>query len=193
MADGGVVYVIWGKPGATRSDIDLSTLGPTDGFRILSHELGDAIGNTSYIDPQNSQFLDSDGDFNGDGIDDLVIGHSASDQGGADRGLVYVIFGQTGATRADVDLSSFSSQGFKITTGGVGAELLGHSVQFIGDFNGDGFNDLVVGAVRSDSVAGDAGQAYVIFGHSGPTFNDIDLTTMTNTEGFKVSTSEVAL
>ncbi|AUM11349.1 Ig-like domain-containing protein [Ketobacter alkanivorans] len=192
VADGGTIYVIWGEAGATRSDIDLSAMGPSDGFRILSHEVGDAVGNTSFIDPQNAQFLDADGDFNGDGIDDLIIGHSASDQGGGDSGLVYVIFGQTGATRSDVDLSSYAGQGFEINTGGVGGELLGHSVQFIGDFNGDGFNDLVVGAVRSDAVAGDAGQAYVIFGHAGPTFNNIDLTAMTNTEGFTISTSEAA-
>tara|TARA_Y100000589_G_scaffold128495_1_gene122385 strand:+ start:1057 stop:7983 length:6927 start_codon:yes stop_codon:yes gene_type:complete len=192
VANGGTIYVIWGQAGSTRTDIDLSTFSASDGFKILSQESGDSLGNTSYIDPQNAQYLDADGDFNGDGIDDLVIGHSASDQAGGDSGRVYVIFGQTGATRTDVNLASISGIGFEITTGGAVGELLGHSVQFVGDFNGDGFNDLVVGAVRSDAVAGDAGQAYVIFGHAGPTFNTIDLSALTNTEGFTISTSEAA-
>lgn len=190
VADGGMIYVIWGKAGATRADVNISALTASDGFRILPHEAGDFLGNTTFIDPQNAQFLDSGGDFNGDGIHDLVIGHSSSDRDGGDSGVGYVVFGQTGATRTDVDLATIGSEGFAITTGGAGGELLGHSVQFMGDFNGDGFNDLAIGAPRSDEVAGDAGQAYVVFGHSGPVYSDVNLSTMTDTEGFAVKTTE---
>ncbi|MAL97468.1 MAG: hypothetical protein CL583_03365 [Alteromonadaceae bacterium] len=190
VTNGGTAYVIWGQAGATRTDINVSTMTSADGFRILSQEAGDFLGNTTVISPQNSQFVDADGDFNGDGIDDLLLGHGASDNDGGDSGLVYVIFGQTGATRADINLSSLGSEGFKITTGGAAGEHLGHSVQFLGDFNGDGLNDVIVGAPRSGQIAGDAGQAYVILGHAGPTYNSVNLMTLGSAEGFKISTSD---
>lgn len=188
-SDGGTAYVIWGQAGSTRADVNVSVMTSADGFRILAQEAGNFLGNTTVISPQNSQFVDADGDFNGDGFDDLLLGHGASDNDGDDSGLVYVIFGQTGATRGDVNLSSLGTEGFKITTGGAAAAHLGHSVQFLGDFNGDGLNDIVVGAPLSDQVAGDAGQAYVVFGHAGP-YNGINLMTLGSAEGFRISTSD---
>ncbi|MDX1589453.1 MAG: Ig-like domain-containing protein [Oleiphilaceae bacterium] len=189
VADGGMIYVIWGQSGSTRANVDVSALSSSDGFRIRPHESGDFLGNATYIDPQNAQYLDVGGDFNGDGIHDLIIGHSSSDNDGGDSGLAYVIFGQTGATRSDIELATIGSEGFRITTGGASAELMGHSVQFMGDFNGDGFNDLAIGAPRSDEVAGDAGQAYVLFGQGSGTYSDVNLAAMTDTEGFAVKTS----
>ncbi|PAU80450.1 hypothetical protein CK501_08365 [Halovibrio salipaludis] len=186
VSNGGMVYVIWGQSGSTRADVDVSALAASDGFRILPHESGDLLGNAMNIDPQNAQFLDTDGDFNGDGIDDLVIGHSGSDNDGTNSGQAYVIFGQTGSTRSDVDLSAIGGNGFRVTTGGTGGDYMGHSVQFMGDFNGDGLNDLTIGAPRS----GGTGEVYVVFGHEGPTYSDVNLAAMSDTEGFAVTTTE---
>ena len=54
-------------------------------------------------------------------------------------------------------------------------EQFGNSVASAGDVNGDGYADVIVGAWTSDTVAGDAGSAYVYFG--GPAADDVpDLT-----------------
>lgn len=89
------------------------------------------------------------GDFNGDGILDHMIG---SGQSGATTGVVHIITNLASLTR-------FQVAGFS------GASEAGTSLDLIGDFNGDGFSDLIVGAPEGSS-AGDAGKAYIIFGNS---------------------------
>src|SRR5262249_47361612 len=67
----------------------------------------------------------------------------------------------------------------------------GYSVASIGDFNGDGFDDLVASAIRGDDNGTDAGEAYVIYGSAagfgtvdGTGRAVIDLTTLSATTGF---------
>ncbi len=98
------------------------------------------------------------GDVNGDGLDDIVVG---ADQSAQFRGTAYVIFGTT--SKEPIDLADFDEErrggrGFRIVGGENG--LVGHDVDSLGDVNGDGLDDLVLGAF------GDS--AYVVFGKSDP-------------------------
>ena len=54
------------------------------------------------------------------------------------------------------------------------------SVSSAGDVNGDGFDDLIVGAPNGDDGGTNAGEAYVVFGKSAQLapFGDIDLTNL---------------
>ncbi|MFA4846542.1 MAG: MopE-related protein, partial [Patescibacteria group bacterium] len=99
----------------------------------------------------------SDGDLNGDGFNDLVVGAVNENTGGSKAGATYVLFGPLDSgelSLADADVK---------LTGETSDDLAGHSLAANGDLNGDGFNDLVVGAVNADTEGLATGAAYVLF------------------------------
>ncbi len=129
-------------------------------------------------DDQSGSAVSSAGDVNGDGYDDIFIGAFGGDGSGngkTDAGESYVIFGGP-AMPQTIDLANLGAAG--ITIFGANADdLSGSSIASAGDINGDGFNDLIIGAPASDGVDGakpDSGQSYVIFGGSSlPTTIDL--------------------
>ena len=152
----GEAYVIFGKVGATRANIDLTSLAANDGFIMQGNSAGDNAGFS----------VSSAGDINGDGIDDLIVSAPYGDNGGANAGEAYVIFGKAGATRANIDLTSLSANEGFIIQGDSAYDTAGISVSNAGDINGDGFADVVVGAPLGDNGGDNAGEAYVIYGRA---------------------------
>ncbi len=150
----GEAFVIFGTTGTSRSVIDLANLAATDGFIIRGDSARDALGVS----------VASAGDFNGDGIDDLIVGASFGDDGGTDAGEAYVIFGKAGATRDNIDLTGLAAGDGFIVQGDAAGDWAGWSVAAAGDVNADGFDDLIVGAPRGDDGGSNAGEVYVIFG-----------------------------
>lgn len=176
--DAGAAYVVFGKAGATGTNLDLGNLAPTDGYRIAGKSELDLAGTS----------VSSAGDINGDGIADLIVGVPLKDGVGRDAGAAYVIFGKSGATRGDINLGTISAQdGFAIEGGQVDGEA-GYKVSSAGDVNGDGFDDLIVGAPGSGSYYGkyDAGHAYVVFGKAGATRANIELASFGANDGFVI-------
>lgn len=109
------------------------------------------------------------GDFNGDGVDDIAIAakeYNAS-QFDVDAGAVDVIFGASGGSIAQ-DLTALDgTTGFRFT-GANGNDYVGASVSGGGDINGDGLDDLIIGAPGYSEDATLAGASYVIFGTNSP-------------------------
>jgi FG-GAP repeat len=106
------------------------------------------------------------GDVNGDGLQDYAVGMPYADAGGADSGVVYVFLGRAGALAPTPTALNVATASFTIT--GHGGELLGFSVTG-GDFNGDGRDDIGIGAPMGNGPNRvGAGVVYTVFGTRTP-------------------------
>ncbi|MBI2256729.1 MAG: FG-GAP repeat protein, partial [Proteobacteria bacterium] len=147
----GAAYVVFGHSGGFSATLNVNDLNGTNGFRIAAD--GGWFGAS----------VASAGDFNGDGYADIIVGAPMSS-------TAYVLFGHSGGFSANMSLSNLGAdEGFKIDVGTD--ERLGYDVSSAGDLNGDGYDDVIVGAVYAQDGGKDTGAAYVVFGHSTP--NDI--------------------
>jgi surface antigen len=128
------------------------------------------------------------GDVNGDGYPDVAVADDDASNNGRDgSGSVWVVFG--GPRRVGrVELGGVA--GFRIDGevggGEAGGDALGSSVARAGDVNGDGLDDIVIGA-NSAGGGQSSGAAYVVFGKQGTA--SIDLAALGN-RGFRVATGE---
>ncbi|MEM1166246.1 MAG: integrin alpha [Planctomycetota bacterium] len=167
--ESGESYVVFGSSAGFPAQFELSSLASgdgTSGFVINGVKESDFSGGS----------VSFGGDVNGDGVDDLVIGaRRASVYGREDVGESYVVFGSRSGFPAEFELSSLASgdgtTGFVIR--GIDEDdFSGGSVSSAGDVNGDGVDDLIIGASRADPNGNNSGESYVIFGHRCP--GDLD-------------------
>jgi hypothetical protein len=173
-SDAGTAHVIFGKANGIDTTggiatsvfrtIDLASFtSGSSGFIIQGAEADDLTGDS----------VSKAGDVNGDSYDDIIIGSRwANPKGRSDAGTAHVIFGKADDFRT-IDLASFTSgsSGF-IIQGAKASDLTGTSVNSAGDINIDGYDDIIIGAVR-------AGTAHVIFGKADD-FRTIDLASFTS-------------
>ncbi|WP_168210463.1 VCBS repeat-containing protein [Persicimonas caeni] len=99
-------------------------------------------------------------DLNGDGLDDMVVSEGRGGGVGVEDGRVHIIFGRPVPTDR---MYLGPSEGADVRLLGTNDEGAGRSLAGVGDINGDGLGDLVVGAPLA---AADAGAAYVVYGNS---------------------------
>jgi len=106
------------------------------------------------------------GDFNGDGIDDLAIGVQGEDLTGTnDEGAVNVIYGSSSGL--DVNNVLFDQFWTQDSPGIADTAEIGDNfgqTLSAGDFNNDGFDDLVIGLSNEDFAGSTEGAANVIYG-----------------------------
>ncbi|MGC6515746.1 MAG: MopE-related protein, partial [Myxococcota bacterium] len=106
------------------------------------------------VDYEFGSVVASAGDLNGDGNIDIAIGAPKDDTAADNAGAVYVFYspalGSQSAASADL-----------IITGDASVERVGLSLHSPGDVDGDGLDDLLIGAPRNDVNGTNSGTAYV--------------------------------
>jgi hypothetical protein len=163
----GEVYVVFGRDSGFPANLDLAALHPdfggdgTDGFVVEGAGAEDRLR----VSVRRA------GDVNGDAVDDIILGAEYADPGGRENaGEAYVLFGRASGFAGAVDLRSLAegdgSDGF-VLQGIDPFDESGRTANGIGDLNGDGVDDIVVGAYVGDpNGVTDAGESYVLFGRT---------------------------
>ena len=155
----GETYVVYGGASApgTNGMLDLSALDGTNGFVLNGIDGDDRSGRS----------VSSAGDVNGDGYDDLIIGAFFADPNGGNSGETYVVYGGASApgTAGVLALSALDGTNGIVLNGIDADDESGISVSSAGDVNGDGYDDLIIGANLADpNGVSSAGETYVFYG-----------------------------
>jgi hypothetical protein len=103
--------------------------------------------------------VSSAGDVNGDGYADVIVGAPAYDAGEIDEGAAFVFLGSV----SGIGQGDTATARAQLESDQAGARL-GTSVSSAGDANGDGYADVIVGAIRYDAGETDEGAAFVFLG-----------------------------
>jgi formylglycine-generating enzyme required for sulfatase activity len=138
----GVAYLLYGP-----ITDDLS-LADTDAIYV-----GEASGD------QAGKDVASAGDTDGDGLDDLLIGAYGQDAGGTSSGAAYLILGDEIRDSGQVSLADTDAKLW-----GYASSNAGNAVAGVGDVDGDGYDDFMVGAPMDDANGTNSGAAYLVYG-----------------------------
>ena len=147
----------WGGEGIT-----YVVLGPVSGDVDLSSAAVIIEGASS---GDRSGIAVASGDVDDDGYDDVLIGAYVESAGGASAGAAYLVYGPASGT---VSLTAADAK----FVGEESGDYAGVSVSSGGDVNGDGFEDILVGARRNDTGGENSGAVYLVYG---PVYGTVDL------------------
>ena len=167
--------VFGGRTVGSAGSLTVLDLNGSNGFTLNGKSANDYTGYS----------VSAAGDINGDGIDDFLIGATrTSELGRTESGSSYVVFGRNNllVSGGTFELSTLNGSNGFIIHGIDSYDRSGVAISSAGDFNGDGFDDIIIGADRAN---GYYGEAYVVFGSdavvSGALF---DLAKLDGSNGF---------
>lgn len=137
----------------------LTADGSVSGHQKISHTAG-GFGGVLHDDDRFGESVTHLGDLDGDGVEDIAVGHSRADDAGTNTGAVWILFLEPGGTVKDEQKISGTEGGF----GGVLSvnDYFGSSVTLLGDLDGDSHVELAVGAPGDNDGDGSPGAVWVL-------------------------------
>ena len=133
-----------------------------------SQKISDTTGNFEGVLEDSDQFgsaVANIGDLEVDGVSDLAVGTPLDDDGGTDRGAVWILFMNDDGT-VDTEQKISDSEGELTTLLQAGLDdddRFGSAVAELGDLNNDGILDIAVGAPLDDDGGTDRGAVWILF------------------------------
>ncbi len=174
-------FVVFGKGTASPPIVDLLMLNGSNGFSFSEND-------NSCCDTIFGAVVAGGGDINGDGFDDVVLSDfvAPSHSGVEVAGATYVVFGKAAGFSSTVNVSTLNGHnGFRIS-GTTALQFSGWSLAIPGDINGDGFADIVIGAVNDGSGPPYPGEAFVVFGKAAGFDANLSLSDLNGRNGFRL-------
>ncbi|HSA32727.1 MAG TPA: FG-GAP-like repeat-containing protein, partial [bacterium] len=133
-----------------------------EGRAFLYHGSATGISTTAAVTVESDQAgaqlggsVAGAGDVNGDGFSDIIVGASSYYNGQTDEGAAFVYHGSASGIGTDYH---------QLLEGDQADASFGYSVSNAGDVNGDGYDDVIVGASLYDNVETDEGAAFIYHG-----------------------------
>ena len=170
----GRAYVVYGRATFPNS-FSVSGLTAGSGTTLTPGNNGDQLGTS----------VDIGGDLNNDGRAEILVAAFSADSNFPtvqdNVGKVYVIFGSTNPPASFAVETLSGLDGFKLI-GQTANSGTGTPSTFAGDVNGDGLQDVLIGA--ADAGTGAAGAVYVVYGAVGGFSNEIFLGTLNGSDGY---------
>ena len=135
-----------------------------DGTVQSTQKIADSRISLIDILEDNDQFggaIANIGDLNNDRIDEIAVGARLSDDGGGDRGAIWILFLARDGTVINGQKVSDTDGGFSGTLDD--GDFFGSSIAGIGDLDADGIEDIAVGAIGDDDGGIDRGAVWILF------------------------------
>ncbi|MFZ4764924.1 MAG: hypothetical protein ACOYMN_08200, partial [Roseimicrobium sp.] len=169
LQDAGAVFVIEGRANAFPSVFDMAK-APGSAVDAPSLRL---YGGSNYYEKLTSYGALALADMNGDGIQDILAGSSegilSPGNDNTSIGHAYIVFGKKTWSNRTIECGIKGAPlGPEVTlVGGPNDSLTSMRGMEVGDLNGDGTKDLILGALYADGPSESresSGEAYVLLG-----------------------------